>query len=211
MAGEQAWERQRDKDGNLEPNLWYDRFTDYRLMEKPRSLLECVNRWRDDIGRKRTNRRSGTWRRASEKWNWEQRAEAWDKHQRQLKEAKWEQRRDEQEEREWEVAQKLLQRFDKMLAWPLYEVENVQERDSKGRVTSIQIIKPVNWRHGDAVRFAEAASKQARLAAGMETERIEQGGEVVWRIVRNGISSTPEATPPETEADSGEHCQAEGN
>ena len=78
MADPQPWDRQRDEDGELEPNLWYDRFTDFRLMGPGRSLLESVNRVRDSKGRKRTKNVPTSWRRACERWSWRQRSEAWD-------------------------------------------------------------------------------------------------------------------------------------
>lgn len=82
----EPWERQRDaKTGELEPNLWYDRFTDFRLMGPDRSLLELVNRERDKKGHRRTNCTPGSWRRNSERWNWRERAEAWDAEQRRLR------------------------------------------------------------------------------------------------------------------------------
>lgn len=78
-----AWDRQRDSNtGELEPNLWYDRFTDFRLMGAGRSLLEIVNRCRDKKGQKRTNNFPTSWRNASKKWHWRERAEAWDEQQR---------------------------------------------------------------------------------------------------------------------------------
>jgi len=165
MADTKPWERQRDRNGELESNLWFHRRTEYRLMPKPRSLLECVNRARDEKGQNRSNYVPGAWRRAFKEWQWKEAAEAWDEHLRQEDEAEWEDRRKQIKEREWEGAEKLLERVEKMLGYPLAEV--IQE-DKEGRIFKVQ---PVRWRQSDVTRFMEMASKLARLAAGMETER----------------------------------------
>ena len=75
-------DRQRDEDGNLEPNLWYDRFTYFRLMGPDRSFLGLVNRWREQKGREKKNTVPGAWTIAGKRWNWIQRAEAWDAEER---------------------------------------------------------------------------------------------------------------------------------
>lgn len=77
-----AWDRQRDGAGNLEPNLWYDRFTDFRLMGADRSLLGCVNAEKVRKGQKKTSYAPGSWRDAALKWDWRERAQAWDEEQR---------------------------------------------------------------------------------------------------------------------------------
>lgn len=84
MTETQPWDRQRDEYGELERNLWYDRFTRYRLQGSSRSLLEAVNQWRDTKGRERTYNTPPSWRRAHDRWRWKERAEQWDEHERQL-------------------------------------------------------------------------------------------------------------------------------
>jgi len=162
---EEAWQRQRGEDGELEPNLWFSRFTDYRLAGPSRSLLGCVNRERVTKGHKESNFTPGSWREAFERWNWKARVEAWDEHIRQELEAEWEARRKEVKEQEWASAGKLLERVGKMLKFPLSEV--IQE-DKDGKVFKVQ---PVRWSQSDITRFLEAASKLRRLAAEMETDR----------------------------------------
>jgi len=73
----QPWDRQR-KDGKREPSLWFGRFSAFCQMGPTRSLLECVNQHRDQIGQKRSNNVPGSWRRRSEEWDWRERASAWD-------------------------------------------------------------------------------------------------------------------------------------
>lgn len=166
--------------------LWFSRFTDYRLMEQPRSLLECVNRWRDEKGRKRTNYRPGSWRRAFAKWHWKDRAEAWDEHLRQEKEAKWEKRRNELQEQEWEASRRLLERGHKMEQFPLYEARKVVEIDEKGNPISVQIVKPVRWSQADIPKTYDMASRLGRLAAEMETDKARLDIDMSWEIIIGG-------------------------
>lgn len=74
----QPWERQRTSDGKLEPMFWFARFTLYREMGSDRSLLGAMNEHRVRKGGKKCNSTSGAWENAYNKWNWKQRAEAWD-------------------------------------------------------------------------------------------------------------------------------------
>lgn len=82
------WERQRDTDGTLEPNLWYDRFTDFRLMGPERSLLGLYRQWLKDKGRERQKlptRAPQVWHDTAERWDWRRRAELWDAENRRLR------------------------------------------------------------------------------------------------------------------------------
>jgi PBSX family phage terminase large subunit len=63
-----------------ESNFWYQRFVAFKLMGVGRSLAECVNRVRDEKGRRRAKDPPTSWRNASEKFQWRVRADAWDKY-----------------------------------------------------------------------------------------------------------------------------------
>lgn len=70
------WDRQPG-----ERNLWYDRFTRYRLIGATRSLLGIYKldlQERGRKGKKEPTRAAESWRKASAEWNWKARAEAWD-------------------------------------------------------------------------------------------------------------------------------------
>jgi len=204
------WERQRDENGELEPNRWFDRFTAYRLLGASRTLLGCVNEERAIKGHKKSSYTPGSWRKAFEVWNWATRAEAWDKHLRQEAEAQWEERRKEIKEREWEQAEKLIERAEKMLGYPLSEVI---QTDQEGRQV---IVKPVRWSQRDVTRFLETASKLARMAAGMgeaaqalnidvskltmeQLERISRGEDPIAVLATTGgRGAGDEAAPAES-------------
>lgn len=80
------WDRQRDESGELEPNLWYDRFEQYRAAGPSRSITRIYKAWRVTMGyeKLRYSAYPSSWVRASNRWNWKERAEAWDEHRRQL-------------------------------------------------------------------------------------------------------------------------------
>lgn len=176
------WERQKG-----ERNLWFDRFTRFRLQGPGRSLLALYNEWRIQKGAKKSDSVAVSWRRACEQWQWRKRAEAWDESERQKLEEEWADRRAEIRTKEWDKAQELIARAETMLKHPI--VERIAEHTTEDGEKQIIVLKPVNWRAADIPRFLEAASKLARLAAQMETIRATQeitgagGGEVVIKVV----------------------------
>ena len=78
------WDRQRDDNGELEPGRWYHRFTMFRALGHDRSMLRVCNQWRRDKARNVGTSTPLSWGHAAERWNWKERAEAWDEHRRQL-------------------------------------------------------------------------------------------------------------------------------
>lgn len=122
--------------------------------------------------RKSAQKRAGlpqSWRLASEKWQWQQRAEAFDEHERAQQVAEWQRRRDELREHEWKFSQELLDKARQMLVFPLAKtVRSTQD----GGQTIVTEVYPAQWKLADTARILEAASKLARLAVGEETERI---------------------------------------
>jgi hypothetical protein len=73
-----SWDRQAE-----EPNLWFSRFERYRLAGPGRSLRAVINVEQADKGEKRHRSIPGAWSRAATRWQWRERAEAWDEHERQ--------------------------------------------------------------------------------------------------------------------------------
>lgn len=104
---------------------------------------------------------------------WVSRVEAYDAHMNRLEQAareqaleaearKWAERRLEQREREWATAQALHERAIQMLAHPMTRTKS---EDGKS------VIVPAGWWMRDIPAFADLASKLARLASEMETDR----------------------------------------
>jgi hypothetical protein len=71
------WDRQPE-----EPNRWYARFERYRLAGPSRSILGAFNAERAEKGISPKSSPSGAWKRAYVRWHWQERAEAWDEHER---------------------------------------------------------------------------------------------------------------------------------
>ena len=70
----EPWERQRDENGKLEPIAAFEYFSEYLLMDKPRSMKVLC---------KRLGKKDGYIRQLhtySTTWNWVERAEAYDEH-----------------------------------------------------------------------------------------------------------------------------------
>jgi hypothetical protein len=106
----------------------------------------------------------------SVRWNWTERAAAYDRHIDRLEQEarlrtlateaeRWAQRQTEQREQEWQTSRALLERARQMLAHPLYETV---EQDGR------TIVKPVRWSLRDVAAFLELFSKLGRRAAEME-------------------------------------------
>ena len=151
-----SWDRQR-KDGKLEPALWFDRFSRFRLMGASRSLLECVNCVRDEIGQNRSNNVPGSWRRASEKWQWRERAELWDQSEQDRLQAefeadsqRWREQRFKGAEQLWDIGKKLLDTF------PIVK-ETVKDKDGT------TIIEPVSNVLAEVARVWKMADELARI------------------------------------------------
>lgn len=109
----------------------------------------------------------------SRRYRWVSRVEAYDAHMARLEQAareqaleaeaqKWAQRRLEQREREWETAKTLQERAMQMLAHPMTRTKT---EDGKS------VIVPAGWWMRDIPAFVDLASKLARLASEMETDR----------------------------------------
>ncbi len=78
-----------------EPNLWYSRFETFRLMGPKRSLFALYQDIRAQAGASRRSQIGvpQSWRRASNRWRWRDRAEAWDEAERQRVRAEYEAQR----------------------------------------------------------------------------------------------------------------------
>ena len=169
----QSWERQRNEDGKLESNLWFDRFTRYRLLGASRSLLGCVNDERVTKGNTKSNQNytPGSWRRAFKIWHWAERVKVWDEFKRAEDEKMWDDRRRDVRAADWKASIALRERAEQMRKFPLAQIEKVEKVYPDGRVKAVTIVHPVRWSQADLARFEKVASDLARLAAEMEQTR----------------------------------------
>ncbi len=161
------WERQP-----WDTSASFQAFRVYLEQEAPRSVVEAY--------RQKTGKEKAKVSQAPGGWNnwaggkdykgdpipdalpWAKRAEAWDDHLAEQDILKWEQRRAEQREREWGTSNTLFDKAQQMLKFPVVETTT---KDGQ------TIVKPAKWTFRDAAAIADLASKLARLAAEMETEK----------------------------------------
>ncbi len=170
----QPWTRQRIGD-DLEPMLWFGRFTLYREMGTERSLLGAVNK-----ANKRKKKQSfipGSWSEASKKWNWKSRAESWD-----LAEIERLRIESEADRRQWTAARftdanKLRDRANELLALPV--IRETVQADGK-----TYIIEPLSSKQlRDAAAVLKLADELARITTRETLPKTEtditSGGEKI--------------------------------
>lgn len=141
------WEQQPG-----EPNLWFDRFHAYLLMGSGRSLLGAYNAEREKAGKSMMKAVPGAWNDAATRWDWQHRAWAFDSQIRLRDHQRWALRREEFRERQWRLAEKLLDRAEEMLG------RSLTTTDKDGNTIE-------RWNFRDAATFVSEGTKLARQAA----------------------------------------------
>ena len=185
----QPWDRQR-KDGKLEPMLWFGRFTAFCQMGPTRSILECVNQHRDQIGQKRSNNVPGSWRRRSEQFDWRNRAEAWDAAELAHREALLRKERDDWATGRLDDAKIIRKKARDMLIFP---VSRKTGTDEKGFDYIIEPIYPAMAKAATAMlKDADALARTTTRETLPKTETdITSGGEPLT------VNYTGNASPDE--------------
>ncbi|HIK39787.1 hypothetical protein [Thermoleptolyngbya sp. M55_K2018_002] len=141
------WEQQLG-----EPNLWFDRFHAYLLMGSGRSLLGAYNQEREKARKGATKTIPSAWNDAATRWDWQHRAWAFDRQIRLRDHQRWATRREEFRERQWRLAEKLLERAEEMLE------RSLSSTDKDGNIIE-------RWNFRDAATFVSEGTKLARQAA----------------------------------------------
>jgi hypothetical protein len=174
------WERQRS-----ESSPAYAAFVQYRDLPPAARSLARVGQ---ECGKSKSL--LGRW---SVRWRWVERVRAYDAHLATIEQAareqalaaeaaRWAERRRQECEEEWTVAQQLLARALQILAHPLTK-ETVGENGTTA-------VEPARWTVKDAATYASVGAKLARLAAELETERVEHRGELTLRQAVEQIAAT---------------------
>ena len=164
--GPHEWDRRPG-----ERNLWYDRFTKYRLQGPDRSLLNVYNLWRTEKGKVARNNAGGAWNRRYRDDDWKARAEAWDAYQRELQEEEWQRRQEAHREDEWRTRTAMLDKAEQMLKFPLAQVSRDTQVSDSGQVLHVTEVHPAQWRFSDIPRFLDTASALGRRASGLPKEQ----------------------------------------
>ncbi len=84
---------------------------------------------------------------------------------------KWEERRVEIRDREYDHAEMLIEKAIAMLQYPIREVERVTDVSDDGKTVHKTIVMPAKWSFSTPNQLLDLASKLSRLAAEMETDR----------------------------------------
>jgi len=135
----------------------------------------------------------------SVRWGWVARAALWDAVEQKRVLKLWQDRRDEVRQNDWDMSNKLRLKVHDMLAFPIAR----KTVDADGMTT---IIEPARWTQGDTARIADTASKLARLAAMMETERKVTESDIDAELERI-LTSVP---PHTTGGDAGSRSEESG-
>lgn len=185
------WDRRKD-----ETKRAHDALLDYCAMGGGRSIRALFAQYRQQSAtfaatgaatRKPPTRRLRTIMTWSSRFDWPERAAAWDTHMRTREEDKWAAFLEELREKERRMSDKLLEKADQMLKYPLARVVKREGKDEQGR-TLITVIKPADWRVPDATRMAAEGSKLGRRAAGVEDGEDTTKVEVTIKLDGGGVA-----------------------
>lgn len=145
-----------------EPNFWYLRFVAWLRSGPPRSLLAVYNAEREKKGQRKADNHPGAWRDIPAKYEWENRAKAWDDLEANRLAVELSAARNEWRNRELAAAAKL---FEKGMTGAdqtrLLTVIIDGKGTIKGDPTAVRV----------SAELIERASKLARLALDMPTSR----------------------------------------
>jgi hypothetical protein len=95
---------------------------------------------------------SGAWKEVAEKWRWRERVAAWDVWQQQKAEERQRVRQRELEDRLYRVRERLVEKVEKMLDFPLHQVKS-------GGAGGTTIIEPVRWNLNSVAHLLNAQQK----------------------------------------------------
>jgi hypothetical protein len=161
------WERQEN-----EPDRWFDRFDrfartlGYEFSAKRSFWLWCQK----NVDRSEVSD-FGLWREMAVKYDWEARAKDWSDHDRSNLKEKWDSRRRELLDEDWDVGKKLRQTaIDFIEAFEtMKEVQRTTTENDEGVVTET-IVLAANFTAGDLARIAKVGSELQRLGVGEPTQ-----------------------------------------
>ncbi len=184
-----AWERQP-----WDTSASFQAFRLYLGQEAPRAVDGAYRKWYAERNGLQTSDERVAGKRATGLWQnwsrgrkhdgnpilnaltWAKRAEAWDDHLAAQDAQRWEQRRAEQREREWQGGQSLFERAEQIAKLPYMRGKKsdyvlVTPEMVGQEIATTTTVEPLNVSAKDEATLRQTASKLGRLAAGMESDR----------------------------------------
>jgi hypothetical protein len=193
-----VWEKQ-----SKEPHIWFMRFDLYRQCGYTRSLrkvwaleqalkedgvksilgnatlthaalieiAETEKAW-DVTSTPETSR----WGKYCKKWEWKERAEAWDLHASAIAENENRKRIEESRNRMYDIYANMIGRVDDMLSHPL----TARKVSEDGKTI---VIMPVKWTQSDVPRYLDAAMKLVKYSTGQDAVKLEEGETIQQRAI----------------------------
>ncbi len=171
MASKELWHKQPDESPEA-----YAAFRAYRDLGSERSTAKVA-------------RKLGKSKQLMDRWSsrhgWVARAAAFDARVTSKQDEKavtaaveqitdeWAQRQIAHRQKEWELANTLVEMAERMIKWPLQQSEIVQEYYADGRVKTMTIFEPARWSVRDISALLALADKLATVATNMPTEAME--------------------------------------
>lgn len=160
-----------------ETTQWYERFQRYYQAGGDRSIRSIYIRWRREQDSVRAELSGeptrplsatltvpGSWQKATKRYRWVERADAWDRHQFVVNQKLWDERQNQFRAQAWETYESLMGRSKEMMRLPIVEQEVVRQA-ADGQPMVVQI-KPAKWNYSDMLRTMQMAHEAAALAVG---------------------------------------------
>ena len=174
-----------------ENSRWYGRFLAYRDMGPSRSILGAYKRELAENSRKEQDKASvpNSWDNASKQFRWAERADAWDRSERDRQRQnelaieqealrEWRDRQMKLREDQWEWRNLLLEKAKEMLEQSLFVMHNKQMEDG----STAAVAMPAKWSFRDASTFIQLANELSKSATDAELEELD----AIATLVRAG-------------------------
>jgi hypothetical protein len=161
------WTKQPD-----EPDRWFDRFDRHaRMLGHEYTIKSAYWLYLTANPQEREKDAFDIWKDMAVKYNWESRAKAWADFDKETTFRKWQKRRMQLLDQDWDTGEALRRSADNMLNRfeELVETSVMEETDPEtGVITRTVILKP-NFTIGDVSRVAKIGSELQRLGVGEPT------------------------------------------
>ncbi len=186
-----------------EPLKYFSAFSRFRLMGSDRSLLGIYNSILVERGREKQSSVSGAWDVAAKEWHWKERAELWDRHQRDIQETEYEARRKKLQDDSLVVAETMVNKAKIMLSFPLVKqrIEETYTHSDGTEIPVVTVMEPASWTFNTPARLMGSAEKVARLAHDIEMTRLLRE---IEKLDEDGLDCEAGDGSANDEPDSGE-------